>query len=573
MRRRGLLTGALLASLLFAPSAGAEDGDFPQLKINYVDVSQAPKVNVYFSILLGSMRPAVEDDLREVVLAKKPEGAKQEDLFSFVDGEVVWPKSMSDEEKKQKGENPPTLLPAIDAEIGASIVVVAPGFQDEDYIGALGERSRNGTGIFFKKLGKTNDMNVVWYTDDIWTYVYTEGRTTQLTKLSTMVPQCAKWKREQAEKFGVEPDPDEAAAVGPVKGQAECGLASAYDEIPGAVKKRPIAGFWPQLFGITPVICADVKEGERPSWDRHSVGGGAEGESKSLTNPDGLTAIDVALKMLIDGGKPGKPKILVLTGDGRDGYVHRWDDCRIKFERDCGEDPAVANLSGRAQRAALNKCVDDQMNKVRADEQGKFAQKVETWLALAKGAGIRIFSVIHPTGSKYQHDRLEVLAWRTGGTARVANDVEEVVSQYEDLISELNNQFVITYADDAAVPDAEMQYVIQAKVGTSKYTSKPFKQQVGSVIEKPFLAEVKDLGEGKLGKTGFLVVLIAVGLVLLLILLKIVKKFAKSGEGAAKKAAKGGKGADKAKAKAKEKAKKEALKKAKAKAKAKAKKG
>jgi len=164
-----------------------------------------------------------------------------------------------------------------------------------------------------------------------------------------------------------------------------------------------------------------------------------------------------------------------------------------------------------------------------------------------------------------------VLAWRSGGTARIANDAEEVVTDYEDLISELNNQFVITFNDDAATPDAPVQYVVQAKVGTSKYTSKPYAAVAPSKVDKPFVAGVKDFGEGKLGKVGFLAVVIAICLIVLLVLFKIGKKLMKGGEGAAKKVAKGGKGADKAKQAAKEKAKKEAMKKAKAKAKAKAK--
>ena len=572
MRRFALVSLGLLCGTLTLSPVAAVEGDFPQVKINHLDLSEAPKVRVYFSLLSSSLKPALEDNLREVTLYRKPDKGKEEELFGFADGEVVWPKGLSDEEKKKKEEAPPELLPAVDAKLGASIVLVTPGFQDDDYLGTLGERSKNGAGLFFKKLGKTNQMNVVVYTDDLWTYVYTENRTTQLSKYATELPRCEKWKREQAERHGIPPEEGEEEAVGPKKDQAECGLQGEYGEIAGAIKKKSVGGFWPQLFGIKPAICASVKEGERPAWEERSVAGATNSDgSKSVTNPDGFTAIDVALKMLVEGGKPGQPKILILTGDGRDGYINRWDDCQIKFRRECTDRPEVKDLPQAEQGKALDKCIDNEMTKLRAADQAQFAARLEAWLGLAKAAGVRIYSVVHPTGAKYEHDRLEVLAWRTGGTARVAKDAEEVVSFYEDLIAELNNQFVITFNDDLATPDAELRYMVQAKVGSSKYMAKPYAGLVPSKVEKPMMAEFKELGEGKLGKGGFLAVVIGVGVLFLLIFLKIIMKFVKSGEGAAKKAAKGGAGATKALAKAKEKAKKDALKQAKAKAKAKAK--
>lgn len=562
VRTRGLAAVVLATALLVPASAeeGDENLDFPQIKINYVDTAEAPKIRIYFSILGPTLKSALEDDVKEVTVYQKPDKAREEELFSLVDGEVTWPKGLSEDEIKKKSKAPPELLPAVDGERGAAIVVVVPGFQDEEYrAGPLGDRSRNGAGLFFKKLGKKNEMNVVWYNDDIWTFVYTAGRTTRLTKLSSQLDACARWTRMQQERFGLPPEEGAEGGEGPAPDQAECGLTSKYDELADIIKRQPYVGFWPQLFGIKPRICADLKEGERPSWESRGITlKDVDAASKPLSNPDGLNAIDVALEMLAKGGKPGQPKILILTGDGRDGYINRFDDCRTVQTIQCSEN--------ETNKKKITACTDAEMLKMRAADQAQFASHLETWIGLAKAAGIRIYSVIHPTAQKYQADRLAVLAWRTGGTARVAEDAEGVIAEYEDLISELNNQFVVTFVDDAAKPDAERQYMVSAKVGSRRLSSPPFKVQVPTLVERPFISNVQAMGESKLGKGGFLAVVIVVGLLLLLIVVKLVGKLFKSGEGVAKKAAKGD---DKAKAKLKEKAKKEAEKRAKAKAKAK----
>ncbi len=575
-RLRRLLVGLLAAPFAWAapPVHAQANEDFPQLKLNHIDTSEAPTIRVYFSILSRSLRSATLDNLSEVTLYRKPDKGKAEELFSFEAGELKWPKSMSDEEIKAKEDTPPELLHAVDLDKGAAVVVVVPGFQDPEYFdGTLGERSRNGAGLFFKKLGKNNKANVVWYSDDISTYVYTQGRTARLTRLQSQLDACAKWDRDKAERYGL--DEEEEEAEGPRKGQAECGLTAEYGEFASYIAKQPYQGFWPQLFGIRPAVCAAVKEGEKPSWVTRGVarGGGGSGEQgPALVNPDGLTAFEVALEMLVEGGEPGQQRILILTGDGRDGYINRFDDCRVKYTNECKETPEVMALRGIKRNKALDGCVDKMLRTQRTAEQEQFAKKLDRWLGLAKAANVRIFSVVHPTAQKYTSDRLEVLAWRTGGTARVAEDAEDVITQYENLIGELNNQFVVTFVDDDAVPGAELQYTVEAKVSSQPFRRvKPYTETVAAVVDKPLLAEIEETGTSKLGKAGFLAVVIGVGLLLLLILVKVFRKILSKGGGAAKKAAKGGAKGAKAKAKLKEKAKKKAMKQAKAKAKAKAK--
>jgi hypothetical protein len=188
--------------------------------------------------------------------------------------------------------------------------------------------------------------------------------------------------------------------------------------------------------------------------------------------------------------------------------------------------------------------------------------------------------VTHPTAPPYARERLDVLAWRTGGTSRYAADANQVGDYYDDLITELNNQVVITFVDDEAKPNAELQYEVEVRgllgdaSSSATARSEPFKAVVPPAIEKSMISEFKTFGQAKLGKTGFLAALAGVGLLVLLLLFKLGKKLFSDGSAKAAKGAKGaaGKGNDaaaKAKAKAIEKAKKakEAQKKAMEKAK------
>ncbi|MFO0745323.1 MAG: hypothetical protein U1F43_06540 [Myxococcota bacterium] len=573
---------ALLAVAALGTLAAPARAEFPQVKINAIDTSEAPKIRVWASLLGQGLKPAGEKAITGVTLFKKPDKTAPVEMFGFNDGEVAWPKGLTEEEIKAKPV--PEMALAGDLDKGASIVVIAPGFQDPEYRnGSLGTNSRNGTGLFFKKLGKTNKMNVIWYNDYTWTYVYTEGRTAQLSKLDPELEKCRKWERDQLNRFGM--TPEEQAAMdgvepgkepaGPKKNEARCGLTSDYATFGDMLKpnKAPYDGFWPNLFGLQQKICM------KPEQERRTTTFPGEGGESAKV---GVTAIDAALEMLVKDGDPSMPRILILTGDGRDGYIKAADDCKSKYQSDCANKDEIKalNLGSKEGKAALKACVDKQLQADINVEQSSFAKKLPTWLALAKAANIRIYSVIHPTAAKYQRERLEVLAWRTGGTARVAEDANQVLDLYDDLIGELNKQVVLTFTDDDAKPGTTPAYQVEVRVKGGKYTSDPFTApEVAPPIEKSLVNSVKDFGQKKLGKVGFIAVLAAVGVILLVLLLKLGKKIFGGGADKLGKAAKGGKdaagkGAKAAKDKAKllEKAKKmkEAQKKAIEKAKKKA---
>ncbi len=592
---------AIALTLLMA-SAGLEDATaatgFPQAKINHIDVSEAPKIKVYFSLLGSSLKPATLAQVNKVKIYHKDKGESAEFLMGVADDEPIFPDDMDDSEKADKSENPPELAAAIDQEEGAAVVVVVPGHGGEEYKGELGNRNRNGAAMFFKKMGKTHNMNVVFYNDFVWSFVKAQNRENELAKYDLYKEKCEKWADLQLPMYGEPPAEDAASDPDEVL----CGLTSEYSSLGDFVKKKVHEGFWPQLFRLNPVLCGQPENDPKfmsikvPKSER-------DREKNPYADHDGSSAFDVALKMLVKEGKPHQPKIMILTGDGADGYVLADEDCDIVFRKECesgggsiggGEEgePKLTRKERRARRTGLASCMKAKRQQRINKKQAEFASRLNSWISLAKTANVRIYSVVHPNATPEQSTRLQLLAWRTGGTARVADDPNEVVDHYDTLIEELNSQFVVTFNDEDAVGGAPRTYIVQAFAPQDDYKTEPYEVFIPAVKVKSTVDELRELGTEKLGPAGFMAAAAGVGLILLLILFKLGKKvFGGGGAKALKKAKAGAKGAKGAKdmkgmskhakkaAKAKDKAKKAAIKKkaalvkAKAKAKAKAKKG
>lgn len=564
----------LFLTTALALSASPAHADFPQLKINHIDTSQAPKIRIWASIAKYNFRPPGDKEITEVVVYKKPEGQSPVELFGFDKGQVVMPKSLSDEEKKAKeAKMAPELALAAELDQGQAIVVLSPGHQEAEYReGTLGERSRAAAGLFFKKLGKNNLMNALWYNDFVFSYVHSAERSGGFAKLDAEIDKCNKWEKDTLKLHGLTPEElaelDPTGGEGFKPGEAHCGLTKEYGEFSKYYGKMSYDGFWPQLFGLQQKLCVTPQH----EIKRTGLAGGDDGPGKRLT------AFQTALEMLARHPDPAMPKILIISSDGRDGYIDAVSDCRAKYQLECQGDPAVTGKKGREQREAMNTCINGKLKSDIAVEQGSFLEKLPTWLGLAKAANIRIYSIIHPNAAPHMRERLEVLSWRTGGTARFARDANEVVDLHEVVIAELNNQIVVTFVDEDATPSSEVTYVVKAKglIGnrdtSGEATSEPYTTIVPAAVERSTISEIKSFGQQKLGKTGFLAALAGVGLLLLVILFKLLKAIFGKGQAAAAKGAKGAtgkaKGAqDKAKAKAIEKAKKakEAQKKAMAK--------
>lgn len=537
-------TAAALVGLLATwttPAAAELEDDFPQAKINFVDVSGAPRIRAFVSLLDKRLSAVPAEWVTELTFFHKERRESPRELFTLADGEATFPEPEDGSEPRERSdEELPLVTLAEEDEGGIAAVVMVPGIDPGYRDTELGERVRNGAGLFFKKLGKANLMNVIWYTDALLTYVVDKGRTAELTPLSaTIRAKCADWELTQLETRGEEAEG--GGEEGLASDEAYCGLTAEYGELPGVLQTTAFQGAYPLLFGLDVTYCRKDGNNEVP---RMSLGR-FEGRDDEDEGEDGgatLSAMDLALELLIRGAKPGQPKVIVLLGDGRDDYVHRLDECKEGFRN--------TNCAGKSGKEKSH-CVDELVKKAIAEEQQQFLRKARRWIALAKAAGIRIFTVVHPNARPHERERLEVLAWRTGGTARIAQDTNEVVDHYTELADELNGQLVVTFTDDDAVPGATRSYLAELKGSGRAFKTPPFgvaipRQPEGMATS---IADFRSMGEGKIGKTGFLIAVIAIALILALILLKIFGKLFKKilGKGAkgAKGAAKGAKGAKK----------------------------
>ncbi|MCB9728099.1 MAG: hypothetical protein H6744_11450 [Deltaproteobacteria bacterium] len=546
MRRAAPLLGALaLAAALVPGAAGGSVPGFPQAKINHIDTSAAPRIKVYVSLLDARLRQVPEKWPDEITVYQKPEGEKRVELFSIVDGEPQFPKPEdADKAPEVPKEELPVVTIAGDDERGMAAVVVIPGYNDIAYSeGTLGERVKGGAGLFFKKLGKSNRMNAIWYNDFVSTWVEAKGRTMQLTPLTDEIRErCRAWELLQAEHHGEEPE-EPSEELDP--SEAHCGLTTKYEDLGKIIEAETFKGFYPNLFGLSSPLCTD-----KPQQERMATGAlNRDGEAEAYGPP----AIEVALEMLVKGALPGQPRALILLGDGRDGYIYRDRECRDHLRAVCAETNTTY--------AHVKKCIDDAMDKAAIKEQELFREHLPGWLALAKSAGIRIFSVVDPLASPSARERMEVLAWRSGGTARVAEDANEVVDLYSDLTAELSGQHVISFTDHDAVPGATRTYAVRLKGRGGSFTTDDFSvtlptQEEGLAF---LIADTRAMITAKLGDKVLLAIAIGLAVVLLLIVLKIVLKIAgkKGGKaakktgGAAKKAAAAAKKAAAAGAKAK----------------------
>jgi hypothetical protein len=150
------------------------------------------------------------------------------------------------------------------------------------------------------------------------------------------------------------------------------------------------------------------------------------------------TVMDHALRILI-GADGLSERILVLVGDGRDGYLGGVEEVRDFHARKCGTEHGK-------REAAVRQCVGEGMLSYIGAEQERFADKAVRWLALARAAGVRIHAVglrVDRTQERdFELDRLAVLARASGGTYREAADADSIAQKLDELSRELNGQLV-----------------------------------------------------------------------------------------------------------------------------------
>lgn len=168
---------------------------------------------------------------------------------------------------------------------------------------------------------------------------------------------------------------------------------------------------------------------------------------------------------------------------------------------------------------------------------------------MARSAGIQIYTISNDQAQGYERDRLEVLALRTGGTYRHAQDINALAEAAGDLGRELNEQIVLTFVDEEAKPGAAFAYGLEISYKTRDSTHKAKTRIMPiRVPKKPtgfriWWRDTRASLTGKLGKGGFLALMIGVGLLFALLLFLIFKKIFKKGAKGVKGKGKGLKGA------------------------------
>jgi len=451
MRQRSVGLGATLATLLVL-SAGSAAAEFPDLKIDGVVMQEDGEVRVHFSLLDARLRQVKSKQLELVTLLQVPEGSRAEPLFSVSQDEVEWlTPSTTDDERED-----PTISTASELEVGLAAAVVISGYAEPAHTrGTLGESIRQGAGLFFKKLGANGKMNVYWVGDEVHTWVRARGRSRGLTPMTpAMRAECDLWAaQEEQEPEAAEEDSGELA-----EGEAHCGLATDTAELSKILKGTGFEGYYPHLFGLNAPLCGVPEHGR-------ATGGGlkVDDQGDKVDRAMGLSGFELALQTLVREAEPQQRKALVLLGDGRDGYIYPAGECRAYLQRRCRED----NKSYSAQRD----CMKQGWSRFVVAAQERFRDRVGPWIALAKAAGVRIFSVVHSDAPEDGRERLELLAWRTGGTARISEDANEVVDLYNEVVDELNGQHVLSFRDPEAMPGARRTYQLKVRAGGSTFVS------------------------------------------------------------------------------------------------------
>ncbi len=516
LRSTRVLMGALAMCIcaISAPKVSAT-GDFPQVKIDWIDGSAAPEIRMGLSILDSRLHPPPAKAIRKVTVLDAPVRMQTTPLFAATFDHGF--RFQEGEEEVVPGDDAPKLSLAMEDEAGLAAVVIVPGYGDPAYQrGSLGARTWGAAGLLLKKLESARQMNVLWVGDEIWTWINGRGRTRALSPMSAAIlERCDATRRAEAsagddEETPQTPEDDDEGAV-------HCGLTTSFAELAPMIKETTAQGFYPHLFGLNAPICGV------PVHQRNASGVATPGLGDEELGEDaeelelGPSAMEVALKMLIADADPGRSKVILLLGDGRDGYSQPQSECLVWARSRCAQSETTAK--GRAA------CLEDTLNKVAVAEQERFLVRAEKIIALAKAGGVRIFTVSNPLSSPSERERLEVLAWRTGGTARVAHDPNEVVDRASDLLDELHGELIVTFRDERAVPGASLRYRARVQVGGATYRTSAMGLELP---ERPggfrrSLSDVETMGRSRLGNTGFLVVAGVLALLLVFVGLKLLK--------------------------------------------------
>ncbi|NUN12817.1 MAG: hypothetical protein HUU55_04200 [Myxococcales bacterium] len=538
--------GAVLA-VLYGDHAYAQQPkpeDFPQVKIDSIDIGDYPRVRIFASYLDERLVPINLAQVETTTVQIRKDGGRPEDLLTFSRGAP--PKGIK-----------ATSLPRGKAKRTVGVVILAPGYLASPLGAIVGNESvliemenqlRSGISKFLKSLPAGDKANVIWYGDDPYTYIPTEASLNELTNFADRYADCEKVIAEFRLRPGSVPEPKAGQTMRDL-GREACGLVSGLDLLPGIIEARSkLTGHYPNLFGVR-----QLPTGVRPEYQR------IEPTTARTIEPGPV--LSEALKMAARAAGTVDQLAVVLLTDGRDGYLYAEADARgVAIRNVCPKiysDPDAGVLKGKELEKAKqqvrelrNKCADDYVAAYVSAEQARFAESAAVWLGFASILGIRIHSVGIVSdinqNRDYELDRLRVLTVGSGGTYREADHPEELFEQIVTLAKELNDQIVVEM-DSGLEPGETAAYQLHLVLESEHHhTSDPFEVTAPQIEAGVFpkLRHWSVLLQSKVGYTWYLVILIAllvIAAVLFLFLgIKIIKgivaKLKKAGEAAAKQA-------------------------------------
>ena len=444
-----VLALAALSSLALLPRAdlaAAPPIKLPQARVNQVDVSAWPQVRILATILDRGGRPvqvkAIESlDVRHGKLrSHKP-------YVQFVKGQPL--------EERKDGK----MWPADKAGVKNAAVVVVAGYQHESLRrGSLGRRLKEGLGDLFKGFGKTDRANVIWYGDRIYTHIGLKGKLAELTDIEESRDNCAEARALALSGRAIDIAPGKDK---PPPGTDLCGLSSKSKDVAKLADDKAFFGYFPRLFNLGLPFFSDKRYCKPPRESLNKYGqitpknAKVKYEERELLKQKNkpldyeTSAFDEGLELMLRDGRPDENKFIVLLSDGVDGYFRELELCRQAPPARCA-DMASAGRRERCVRAFLK----DRLIAV----QSEFRRRAEHWIGTCRAAGIRVFAVgMASLGRPFELERLRLLAERTGGTYREADNEAELGAQVAATTTEVLGQLVVDFV--VQEPDEEDEEV------------------------------------------------------------------------------------------------------------------
>lgn len=457
----------------------------PRMKIFDVDASQAPQVKVYATFLDANDKVVPIKMLKrlQVVLLKGRTGSQQQVLREFHEGRV---------KKGQRGAM--KTFSKMKGQLG--VVVIAAGHgADELKNGTLGAMQRQGLELFFKKLGKQDKVQFIWYNDKLRLYSSErENELVEYTDLRCSKPREDKKKKKKGAKKEKKPGTTQVP-------ETVCSPTDQFGKFKKTLKALKYEGRHPRL----------------------------------------IEAVNLAIKLLVTTPNLPRQKAIIILSDGLIGNLAEFDKLRTSLaeaqrfgtskkrrkprRRKRGKTPAPTEKVDYKKIAAS---IQLQLNKIMVSRHELFRRYFTKWLPLCKAANIRVFVVGYPNSTKNDLRPLKILAFKTGGTFRYAPKVETLEGVYEEVVKELTDSYVISFNSKLKSGEAYRMLLKASAAGDTYETPRfSFFMPVLPGGLKYWVSQKWLWLQSKVGYVPALIIVIAVALILLILVLLLIKKILK----------------------------------------------